>query len=425
MPPLRNDAAGVKTALDPHAELPKNSSFDDDGHRSVNDFQYDFSSSPEKRTTPAPSPVKSNNSDRSEKSVAVKMPPPRKMSSLAKDSTNYGGGEAVVKRFLAQHSAPPKNASSDGHCSVNGIQSDLLPPSQKRNSPVPSPAKPINSNQAEKSAAVQAAPLRKMSSKDSTNYGGNKSVGKRFASQLSTIPNDSSFDDGDRSAIDLQSGFIPSPRKRKIPAPAPVRGNNKVFKPTDGKCVYDFNEFDGDEHMTKKPRGGGRGGGRGRGRGGRSAQPKKRAKPAAFPRVPLPSVERRNNRFTIRPRTPVGKTAFVANDKKSTNISKIHSFAMDASKDDAKRIESNRIPIKHANDRAEKKKTVQREQKVSTTSAASSGMDKFAGAIKPNVRSGRRSINRNDESKRENRGDYNAVSDSLGDISIKIQNAAN
>lgn len=219
----------------------------------------------------------------------------------------------------------------------------------------------------QKSAKIEAS-IRKISTlaKDSTFYD-DKVVVQLSAGKDVTRSKNSSFYGGSCDVKDVQSGLISSTRKR----PAPVQSTNKVMKSIDTDkniySVFDFDASDDDEPVAKKPRGKGRG--RGRGRGRRPAQPKKRAKPAAFPRVKLPSFERGEKKFTVRAKTPVGLSAKVL---KAAQTSKVR---------------ANQMPSVDlaANDGAAKKRTLRERKKTCYATVITSGMDKLGAAIKTHL----------------------------------------
>lgn len=150
------------------------------------------------------------------------------------------------------------------------------------------------------------------------------------------------------------------PRKR----PAAVKSKNKVEKSIDVEqlSIYDFDADDDDEPepLPKKSRG----------RGRRPAQPKKRAKPAPFPRVKSPSVERQEKKFTIRAKTPVGPSAKVSSSSTATNA---NTKKNDRLTNKLPNVKSEQMPAK---------KRATHSYLTSSLTAISSGMDKLGSAFK-------------------------------------------
>lgn len=236
------------------------------------------------------------------------------------------------------------------------------PSSKKSNSP-PFSAQAEKMTDGQKIAAIDAN-LRRISvvSKESTFYGDDDDALIRVSASKSVeleLSNGLSFNPEPCDVEKVQNTLPPSPPQKR---PAKVKSTNKVAKSidVDKKSIYDFaDEEDDDEPLPKKPRG----------RGRRAAQPKKRAKPAPFPRVKSPPVERPERKFTIRAKTPVGPSAKTLSDAAALlNNGQVDPLP-------------NKMPTTKA-------KRTPREKTTTTSSFAtviSSGMDKLGFAVKKQV----------------------------------------
>lgn len=162
-------------------------------------------------------------------------------------------------------------------------------------------------------------PLQKQ---DSTFYG------KEYADIDFGASNDSAIPTDVPNCRNIQNCFVSSTRKRTA---SKVQNTGKIVEPIDAdkSCVYDFVGSDDERPVAKKPR-------QGRGRGRRVAQPKKRSKPAPFPRLDCgSSFERREKKYTVSVKTPVGKSAKTlsvsANAKMDVNLGESDQFAVTSS----------------------------------------------------------------------------------------------
>lgn len=201
------------------------------------------------------------------------------------------------------------------------------------------------------------ANLRRISivSKESTFYGESNTLFRVTAASKDVeleLSNGLSFSSDPCEVKNARNISRSSPRKR----PPAVR-TNKVGKSieVDMESIYEFDEEADDEPLPKKSRG----------RGRRPAQPrKKRAKPAPFPRVKLPSVERQEKKFTVRAKTAVGPSV-----KTSDTTANLKDKSVERLTNKLPNVKTDRMPPK-------KRAT------HSYLSAISTGMDKRGVSIK-------------------------------------------
>lgn len=246
--------------------------------------------------------------------------------------------------------------------------------------------------------------------KDSSYYGDDDDdVAQRCADEDLAIPIDLPFHD-DQPIVKVSSfrrSTIASTRKRAASPSSRVQSTSKVVKSVNANklSLYDFHDDSADEPVMKKPRGRGR---------ARTTQPKKRAKPLPFPRTKLPSVERSVKKYTIRPKTPVGKVAKkLKMAGKSVNVSSDLSLSvldLIPSKEKIDQPPTTTVeppPIKQTYDRAAKRKKPPPPRQQNTPHI--SEMGKLGMSIKRDLPVKRRSNGKIDESKQKNR-DSNTVS---------------
>lgn len=216
-------------------------------------------------------------------------------------------------------------------------------------------------------------PIRRFSTlaKDSSFYAVDNAVGELSVGKDVAHPKDSSFYDDSCDVQIVQSDLVTTTRKRR----APVKSTINIVKSIDAKklSVYDFDGSGDDEPVAKKRRR--------RPRGLVPAQPRKRAKPAAFPRVKLPSVGRREKKFTVRAKIPVGQSAKVLNEK---NLDDINPLAITSSNAKVNQMPSAGLLVKHANDGAARKRAL-RQRKNTSSTVITSGMDKLGVAVKTHL----------------------------------------
>lgn len=273
----------------------------------------------------------------------------RRPSALSKDSSFYDNDDDIIDLISSNDVELSKGSSFNvDPCDVNGVQNTLISSTRKR----PTAVKPVRStNQAVKSIKT----------------------GKKSANDVDGVD---------------EEPVAKKPRRR-------TRQAGKSLD-ADKMSIYDFDGCDYDEPAKKKSRG----------RGRRPAQPKKRAKPAPFPRVKQPSVERRENKFTIRAKTPVGESAKALKASQNSNISRVEEMALKLSN-----VNANQMPLK---------KSTPREWKNSYATAITSDMDKLGVSIGTHLLGHRQKISGKTTSPKKTTCDSNVVREFMFDISVQF-----